>query len=581
MMVGNGMRIPALSHSPTTLERLRQLVPMGGVFLGLIFFSLALTPSLIPRNFVLQGILCGVAFAAGYGIGAFIEWLWGFMGLGFPNKRLSRAVLIGGLAAAALVALVFLWQSTGWQNAVREIMGLPPVESNQPVWVTIIALGPAAILIILGTIITAGVRAVSRFLAQAIPPRVALVGSLIIVGVLTNILINGVLARSVLSAADRFYAEVDALAGQYEDPPLHPLQSGSAASLIDWDTIGEEARAYVESGPSAEEIAAITGKPAIMPLRVYVGLRSAETVDERAQLALAEMQRIGAFDRSVLVLIMPVGTGWVDPPAIDTLEMLHGGDVASVAVQYSYLTSWLSLVSEPEVGTETARALFNAVYRFWTELPRDSRPRLYLHGLSLGAYASQASVSPYAILSDPFQGALWVGPPFESDVWRWATSSREPGTPEWLPQFEDRSAIRFVNQRRGLEDYDQGWGPVRLVYLQYASDPVVFFEPSILYRPPDWLEGPRARDVSPLLSWYPVVTFMQVLLDMVLAQTSPVGFGHVYAPQDYLDSWVAVTAPAGWSESELDMLRKRLTRHGSLASLGAGWFRTELQGASH
>ena len=82
-----------------------------------------------------------------------------------------------------------------------------------------------------------------------------------------------------------------------------------------------------------------------------------------------------AFDRSILVLVMPVGTGWVDPAGIDTLEYLYAGDVASVAVQYSYLTSWLSLVIEPEYGTDTARALFETVYEYWTALPRDSRPR--------------------------------------------------------------------------------------------------------------------------------------------------------------------------------------------------------------
>src|SRR3546814_4180717 len=129
------------------------------------------------------------------------------------------------------------------------------------------------------------------------------------------------------------------------------------------------------------ESGAMTGGPAVEPLRVYVGLRSAESAEQRAALALAEMDRVGAFDRSVLVLVMPVGTGWVEPAAIDTLEFLHGGDVASVAVQYSYLTSWLSLVSEPDVGVETARALFSAVYKRWSAMDKATRPRLYLHGI--------------------------------------------------------------------------------------------------------------------------------------------------------------------------------------------------------
>ena len=88
------------------------------------------------------------------------------------------------------------------------------------------------------------------------------------------------------------------------------------------------------------------------PLRVYVGLNSAETVEDRAALALDEMIRVGAFDRSVLVVTVPTGTGWMDPAAMDTLEYLHGGDTAIVGVQYSYLTSWISLLVEPGFGTE-------------------------------------------------------------------------------------------------------------------------------------------------------------------------------------------------------------------------------------
>src|SRR5690606_31216497 len=113
------------------------------------------------------------------------------------------------------------------------------------------------------------------------------------------------------------------------------------------------------------------------------GLNSAETVEERTARALAEMRRVGAFDRSVLVLATPTGTGWVDAAAIEPLEMLHRGDVATVALQYSYLASWLSLLFEPAYGSESARALFRAVYDHWTTLPAGDRPRLYLYGLSL------------------------------------------------------------------------------------------------------------------------------------------------------------------------------------------------------
>jgi ATP-dependent HslUV protease ATP-binding subunit HslU len=40
------------------------------------------------------------------------------------------------------------------------------------------------------------------------------------------------------------------------------------------------------------------------------------------------------------------------------------------------------------------------------------------------------------------------------------------------------------------------WGPLRIVFLQYASDPITFFRPDILYRRPTWLSEPRGPDVS-------------------------------------------------------------------------------------
>lgn len=110
-----------------------------------------------------------------------------------------------------------------------------------------------------------------------------------------------------------------------------------------------------------------------------------------------------------------------------------------------------------------------------------------------------------------------------------------------------------------------------MVYLQYPSDPIVFFDPAVLYRSPEWLTV-RASDVSPQLRWYPVVTFLQLVLDMALAQTAPVGFGHVYAPQNYLDAWVEITQPPDWTERSLSDLRTRLTRTGGVEAVLAGWF---------
>lgn len=547
----------------------------GGLLIAAALFSVSLTPSLLPRGFVVQGLLSGCVFAVGYAVGWMLDWCWRYLGFRLPSETFARRAKIVAAGVCVALAGYFLWRAPEWQNSIRDAMSMAPVTESRRLLIVLVAIVPAVLLIGLGALLAHGVRVVSDRLSRIVPRRAAFALSLVVVALVTALAVDGVLVRGALRGADRFFAELDLLAGQYEAAPADPLRSGSAESLVPWDTIGRQARIYVQSGPTQEEIEAITGGPALTPLRVMVGLRSAESAEARAQLALEEMVRVGAFDRSVLVLIMPVGTGWVDPAGIDTLEFLHRGDVASVALQYSYLTSWVSLVAEPEVGTVAAEALFSAVHAYWSQLPRESRPRLYLYGLSLGAYASQSSVRLYDILSDPLHGALWVGPPFSSSSWRSVTKRRAPDSPAWLPRFGNSSAVRFANQGGASQVTDAPWGPVRVIYLQYGSDPIVFFEPDAWRRRPGWMIGERAPDVSPELRWYPFVTFLQLSFDMTQAQTTPIGYGHVYAPQHYLDAWYALTAPEGWDEASLASLRQRLTRTGALADIQAGWFRTD------
>ena len=240
------------------------------------------------------------------------------------------------------------------------------------------------------------------------------------------------------------------------------------------------------------------------------------------------------------------------------------GDVASVALQYSYLSSPLSLLVEPDYGSEAARALFAAVYGYWTTLPRDRRPKLYLHGLSLGAMNSEKSAELFEILGDPIQGALWSGPPFESRIWRSITERRNPGSPAWLPRFRNGSFIRFMNQNGDPGPADAPWGPMRIVYLQYASDAITFFDYRDFYRRPEWMHAPRGPDVSPELQWYPVVSMLQLALDMAVATNTPMGYGHVFAPEHYVDAWLAVTDPQGWSPDRIARLKQHLAARGRM-----------------
>lgn len=535
-----------------------------GLLLGTLLCAASLTPTLLPRSYLTQGVLSGFSLAAGYGIGVFGRWLWAYMEFPRPKGRLARVAKLTAATGCAGITVASLWQAAGWQNSIRTLMELESVDTAYPREVALIALAVFAILLALARFFRLTLHFVATRVSRLLPRRVSHVIGVIAAAALLWSVVDGVLLRIALRVADASYREFDKLIEPETAPPTDPLKTGSSASLLAWHDLGRAGREFISSGATREEISAFSGRRALEPVRVYVGLRSADTPKARARLALEELKRVGGFDRSVLIVVTPTGTGWVDPAALDSVEYLHGGAVASVAQQYSYLGSWLYLLAGADYGADAARALFKEIYGYWTTLPKDKRPRVYLHGLSLGAKYSEQSTDLIDVLGDPFAGALWSGPPYSSRFWRSLTNRRNPGSLAWLPRFRDGSFVRFMNQdgeaAAPASAPNAAWGPMRVVYLQYASDPVTFFEYRSLYREPDWMLPPRGPDVSPQLRWYPVVTLLQLAADKFMATAAPIGYGHVYAPAHYIDAWIQVTDVRDQSPEEIARLKQHLSR---------------------
>lgn len=516
-----------------------------GLVVATLFFALSVTPSLLPRPYFVQGILSGFAIAVGYSLGVGGVLLYQFLELKNPSEEVQRRSKWVTSIAVAIVFVVFSRQMTFWQNSIRELMEMPPVETAYPYRMGIIAIVSGAILILLSRGVIYLARLFSNWLRRVVPRRIAIVLGSGLVGLLLLIVANDLVAHRLLDAADAFFLNADMLVDDGVEQPTEEFITGSSNSLVDWETIGRRGKDFIVLGPTRDEIASFLGRDAKQPIRVYVGMRTSESPRERAELALEELKRVGAFERSLLVVSTPTGTGWIDPGAVDTLEYIHAGDTAIVSTQYSYLPSWMTIVVDPERSIESADALFDVVYEYWKTLPKESRPKLYLQGLSLGSLGGEVSAELYTIFEDPIHGAVWSGPPFPSRRWNDIVAHRNIDSTLWMPTFRDGRLVRFTSQRNHL-DPAKSWGPIRTVYIQYASDPMVFFSPSLLYRKPDWLVGERGPDVSPFLNWYPIVTFLQIAFDLPMATSIPIGYGHNYAPQHYLDAWIEVSQPADW-----------------------------------
>jgi uncharacterized membrane protein len=201
-------------------------------------------------------------------------------------------------------------------------------------------------------------------------------------------------------------------------------------------------------------------------------------VEARAELAVADLERAGGFDRANLLVATTTGSGWLDPGAVDSFEYLTGGDSALVAMQYSYLPSWLSYLVDQKKAREAGRQLFDAVYDRWPRRPPADRPRLFVFGLSLGSFGGETAFSGEYDLRNRTAGALFAGPPNVNTLYREFTDHRDPGSHEVEPVYKGGRTVRFTNDVvAGVPPASVAWNGSRVLYLQHPSDPIVWWSP--------------------------------------------------------------------------------------------------------
>lgn len=541
----------------TTSRRPRVFEPRfsgTGLVVAGFFFALSVLPSLLPRAGYVQGIASGVTAMIGYGIGTGGQWLWDYLGIPKLKGR-ARTIVLGVVIALVVWAAAFsAWRQVGWQNEIRTMFGMPSVSWT--VWPVIIgvALLTAVLLLVVSRSLRLLFRTVFGWLGRKLPRRLAIVlgvGGLLLLFwmLITSVLVNGFFAVSNVMFSSR-----DGATSPGIEQPQSANRSGSPASLVAWDELGRQGRSFVALGPTVEQLNQFSGGGAMEPIRAYVGLKSADTLQGRADLLLEELKRTGAFERKALVVTTTTGTGFLDPNGVDPVDYIFNGDDAIAGVQYSYLPSWISLLADQQAVKETSRVVFDTIHQYWSTLPEDSRPKLYLYGLSLGSYGVESVLNSINVINEPIDGAFMSGPPFVNDLHTEIVTSRQPGSPEWRPIYGDGRTVRFASEE-GFADTPGPWGPTRIAYLQHGSDPVVNFSPSLAWQPPNWLQdGQRPPDVSPRMGWFPLVTMWQVALDLPGAGNVPWGFGHMYSKKANAETWIAVINPDGWAPAKTTAL---------------------------
>jgi uncharacterized membrane protein len=494
------------------MRRRRPSVPL---VLAALAFDLALVPTLLPRPWWVAGIFAGVAAAQAYVLAAAVVVLLPVVRRVGASRRQGgpapatvtaahgRSGLVGwGVLAALLVLTAVAGQLR--QVHLEQSMGLTSgsVGDQLAAQTGAIGLGLLTSVVLAGAVLLLGralrrlVRLLARTLARWRAVRVALMVPVV------------ALAGCIVSATGSTPAS--ALARQPRSAPVAAVPADVGADRLG-AALGPKAREFLGGVTPTSAISRAVGHPARQPVRVYAELRPGESDTARAARGVRELRRAGALDRAFVVLVVPTGSGWVDPAAVTAVETLTGGDVATLAVQYNDVPSWVAYLQGAGRAERSAVAALSGVRALVDSAPAAHRPRLLLYGESLGALGglrAQAAVGGQGV-----DDALWVGVP--SDVAQLGDQARRHGQ----------------------------------TVLVHPDDPVAAWSATLLLRPTTgWRAG-----------WWPVVTFWQATADLVSAYSTPDGYGHRYGAE-LVDAWGDVLSRSGRRDPTLPGVRQLVTR---------------------
>lgn len=516
------------------------ILPFFPGMVALAFIWLSLTPSLLPRPAIFQGLTSAVAALLGYGIGALVAWI-------VDTKPWSaRARKIVGIVAAG-ITIVMVILSHLWQQSQRELLAMEPANlAGIALWIAVTTLLFALLLIIsraIKKLIIGFEKILHRFLSKRLS---ALLGTLLAVWLIIGFT-NGVIIDRLATFANQMFATLDSETYADSEPPTAPELSGGPASVSSWDSLGMYGREFILNAPSQEQIVAFTGQPAKQPIRTYVGLGDM-TFQEQAATAVADLEAMGAFDRAVLNVAGTTGRGWLNENQVQALEYIWGGDTATVAIQYSYLPSWMSYLAAGYDSPEASAALFEAVFDHWNSLPADHRPLLVVSGESLGSFGSESTFHSAQDMAQRTDGGLYVGPAGMNPNWQTFVAQRDAGSPAHLPIYNGGQDVRF--SRDGINwPGDGAWETPRIGYLQYDNDPVTWLDTSLALNKPDWLKaGQRGPYIPKEMIWIPGITLLQVGIDQLYALEVP-GQGHNFG-QDPAVAWAHILPSPNWTDAD-------------------------------
>ena len=229
----------------------------SGSAFGALFFCLSLTPSLLPRDWLFQGLIGGLNAAIGYGIGVFTSKMLRRFVLRRrrwwpPSKRVLYWCKAATITLSTAASLLMLIPAAAWQRRVSAEMGIEGPGTVGYLRTLIIAMLVTGLCVSLARVVIDLIKTMARYFIRRwhLHDEVALFIGTAIVVVLAITLINGVLIRGFLVGANRVFQPQNTTTRETITQPLDPERSGSPTSLAPWDTLGYQGRNFVATGPA-------------------------------------------------------------------------------------------------------------------------------------------------------------------------------------------------------------------------------------------------------------------------------------------------------------------------------------------
>lgn len=535
---------------PNVFARFLARRSVTGLVLGWLALLASFAPSLLPRPWAVQAAASALSaitgYAAGTLLGSVASVVFGWLGVRvvFAEARRTRVHIVLWTLAVAITITVWFAGYRGRRHSAR-LVDLPAPSLLSDGLSLLAAIALTAVLLAIVWTVRSAFRASRFVLGFALPKPVAGLLAVCLVAGSATWLTRSIIAVKGLEALSASAAKVNNAPPDGLTAPISPLVSGGPGATQPWSKLGREGQIYTAHTPSAQTISAITGQPAQQPIRLYAAPETGD-VDPHAlvHVIVQELRRTGALDRRFINVVGTTGSGWVDEYNVRTLEVLTGGDVATVAVQYSFLPSVVQFLTNRSLPAQVGEELVRTVHAMIQARSPDRRPELLLSGESLGALSTEAAFSRADQLLSMVDGALWSGTPNSTPLWRSITRDRQHGSPQVAPVIDNGRHIRFAGNTAQIDQDAYGrplgdWRPPRVLFLQHPSDPIVWWDPSLIYRQPAWTRERAGHDVDKDLTWYPLVTFWLTTVDLISANSSVGGHGHRYRAEQ-VDGWAGV-----------------------------------------